>query len=243
MTATKPTRHGKPRPEPAQVEIVPDERRRWAEHDACFTPRPVARQQLTDLRTRFGLIGCRVLDLGAGSGAWCAEARDILRPSLIVAVEPRAEELPHLQRWADQVHTMDAATFHDFAASHGAIGAFDLVLGNPPWWCWPEIWRVGWSVLDRTGVLSFLGPSSWGHSHEAGEGREIFEQRAPLLQNRVARRVAYNGGRGTDNRKCSHWVWHRSRSGLLENGWVAHQLPDMGPNAYHWDRRPGTEDP
>jgi predicted RNA methylase len=105
--AAKPTRSGKPAPEPAQIalEHMVDERANWARHDACFTPRPVARQIVTELRTRFGLIGGRILDLGAGAGSFTAEIRDLLAPSLLVAVEPREAERPHLQRYANQVHT------------------------------------------------------------------------------------------------------------------------------------------
>lgn len=234
----RPRRH--PKAEPAQLAFVADERARWAEHDACFTPRPVVRQVLERLRDRFPhLVGGRVVDLGAGAGVWCSEARAVLRPELVVAVEPRQEERDHLRRWAHQVHTMTAQEFAEFADGHGAV--FDLVLGNPPWWCWPEIWTAGWDMLRPAGVLSFVGPSAWGHSHESGEGRQVFEEAAPLEQWRIARRVAYNGGRDTDNRKCSAWVWHRANSGTLANGWLAHQLPDMGPNAYHWTERPGTE--
>jgi hypothetical protein len=117
------------------------------------------------------------------------------------------------------------------------------VIGNPPWWCWPEIWRAAWELVGRRqGLVALLGPSTWGHSPEVSEGLDVFAEAAPILQLRVARRIAFNGGRGTDNRKCSAWVWRRGSSGRMENGWLACPLPDLGKDAYHWRVRPGTED-
>lgn len=248
-----PRQRRHPKAEPAQLAFVADERARWREHDACFTPRPVARQGVREVAIRAPVNeGMRVIDLGAGAGSIAAEVRANLRPSCLVAVEPRAEERCHLERHADIVEITTAQEYAAARADHVRLTStdfrplgFDLAIGNPPWWCWPEIFRAGWSLLAPHGVLAFLGPSTWGHSDESSEGREIFDAFAPVLQLRVARRVAYNGGRGTDNRKCSWWVWRKGYSDLVSvsKGWLAIPLPLLGPEDYHWRTRPGTETP
>lgn len=231
---------------PAQqlVPGVDDVRAEWAEHDACFTPGPVVRQGLAWLAPR--LPNDRrivMLDPCAGGGVFGQQARLELGSRVeIHGVEPRASESGAARHY-DRFARLRAQDLVSVPGRHGA----DLVVTNPPWWCWAEIFRACWPLVVPGGWLAVLGPSSWGHSDEPSEGVSVFDDEPPRVQLRIRGRVAFNGGRATDNRKCSWWIWRnvgargleaeRTRSG----GWWCENLPALTPAERSWVVRPGTE--
>jgi hypothetical protein len=216
---------------------VEDVRARWAEFDACFTPTPVARQLVERLKPMVR-SNPRVLDPCAGSGVFGMVAAD-LSPCHLVAIEPRDEELLALQRWYDDVHGGNAQDVCPQLLADEQ--EFDLIVTNPPWWCWGEIMRHAWQLLADDGVLALLGPSTWGHSDESSEFVDVFDEMPPIEQWRVRGRIAFNGGSSTDNRKCSLWLW-RMGAAADRDGWKCINLPALPVEARRWTVRPGTED-
>lgn len=225
----------------AQLELggMPDPRPRWAEYDACFTPPAVVEQLFVALRSivdvpRRG----RLLDPCAGAGVFGMVARRRLRAWEIVAVEPREEERAHLEQHYDTVVTGTAQAYGQ--AAHDSQ-FFDIVCTNPPWWCWGDIFDAVWPLVIEGGALALLGPSTWGHSDEASERIDVFERVTPAHQLRVRGRIAFNGSAGTDNRKCSWWLWRND--GVARDSWTTLTLPALPAEARRWTTRPGTETP
>jgi hypothetical protein len=218
-----------------QIEGIENERERWAEYDACFTPRSVVHQALSRLRSyvRLPKRHGRLLDPSAGAGVFGQVARAVFPCWNLVGIEPRVEERPYLEHHYDHVVCTTAQRFATDAPF------FDVVASNPPWWCWGEVFDAVWPLVLEGGVLAFLGPSTWGHSDEASECVDVFERVCPAYQWRVRGRIAFNGGSGTDNRKCSWWVF--VRDSIARTGWLTENLPALPPEARRWTTRPGTE--
>jgi hypothetical protein len=225
---------------------VPDVRARWAEHEAHFLPLAVAeqgawacREFLTDERP-----GMRILDVGAGSGSIGIGLRKVFPNAMLVAVEPREEELPHLQRNYDEVFV---GTIEDFAALQPRA-QFDLIISNPRWSMWGDIFNASLPLATPAGFLVFHGPSTWGHSDESSEYVSVFDTLPPVEQWRVRGRVAYNGNSATDNRKVSWWAFRKPdldsetrRATRRAHGWRCLNLPVLDTDARRWRVRPGTE--
>lgn len=221
-----------------QLEIAgaEDPRPEWAAHDACFTPEPVVAQGLQFLLAE-GVVakGCRVLDPCAGAGVFGKVVRRILEPTVLVGIEPRASEFPAVRRHYDVVAHAVAQSWCDASIDRQR---FDLVITNPPWWCWTEIFWAAAGMLARGGVIAFLGPSSWGHSDESSEGADAFDRWTPAMQLRIRGRIAFNGGSATDNRKCSWWVWGKGEN---PTDWMTRTLPALPVCDRRWSIRPGTD--
>jgi hypothetical protein len=215
---------------------IEDERARWAEFDACFTPAPVVVQfidtipKLVRLPTR-----ARTLDPSAGGGVFGKVIGEMRPDWHRTAVEPRDEEVPYLERNYDDYYVGTAQRFAESIVPE----PFDLAAGNPPWWCWGDIFDAVWPLVIEGGALALLGPSTWGHSDESSECIDVFERVCPAYQLRVRGRIAFNGGSSTDNRKCSWWVW--CNDGVARDSTTMITLPALPPEARRWSVRPGTE--
>jgi hypothetical protein len=225
---------------------VPDVRARWAEHEAHFLPLGVAQQGVEACRDFLGIDTEHpwILDVGAGSGSIGVALRKVFPNALLVAVEPREEELPHLLRHYDEVFI---GTIEDFAKLQPRA-LFDLAISNPRWSMWGDIFDATLPLVNASGFVVMHGPSSWGHSDETSEYVSVFDTLPPVEQWRVRGRVAYNGDSATDNRKVSWWAFRKPdldsetrRATRRAHGWRCLNLPALPVEARRWRVRPGTE--
>ena len=223
------------------IDGIEDDRARWAEHEACFLPLPVALQGVEAIREHLHVLDdAHILDLGAGAGSIGVALRQVFPAATIVACEPRDEEVSHLLPKYDEVIVGTARQLAALRAGRSARHDFDLVVSNPPWSIWGEVWECAWSMVRPGGYVVMHGPSTWGHSDESSEYIDVFDDCPPLQQWRVRGRVAYNGGAATDNRKVSWWVW-RMGAPKGVRGWWSINLPALEAEQRRWRVRPGTE--
>lgn len=241
MTAEARRRRANVCDQQVQIAGIESPRPRWAEFDACFTPAPVVVQGLRWLASRIvtdGPLPLKLLDCCAGGGVFGQQARIVFPTARLLGAEPRVEEVEHAARHYDEFWTCPA----DELVARVSPRSVDIVSTNPPWWCWGDIFDAVWPLVRLGGLLAFLGPSSWGHSDEQSECIEIFDRVPPIAQLRVRGRIAYNGGRATDNRKCSWWVFQKQwRAADPSAGWTTITLPPLDVEQRCWTVRPGTE--
>jgi hypothetical protein len=228
---------------------VPDVRARWAEHEAHFLPLAVAEQGAWACREFLTeeTPGMQILDVGAGSGSIGVGLRKVFPGAHLTAIEPRAEEAEHLQRHYDDVFI---GTVEDYYAKLAMVvdSSFDLIISNPRWSMWGDIFNASLPLAKPGGFLVFHGPSTWGHSDESSEYVSVFDVLPPREQWRVRGRVAYNGDSATDNRKVSWWAFRRPelnsetrQAAHRAHGWRCVNLPVLDGEARRWRVRPGTE--
>lgn len=213
-----------------------------------YTPRAVVRQGVGMARALCPQLVAirRFLDPSAGAGVFGSVVRELWPASdvLSIAIEPRAEEGPHLRRHHDAVY-LD--TFQACAEVPPG-SALDLIATNPKFGLWPEL--LTWSLgrLGERGVLLLYGLSNWGHSKEPSERADIFAKHPPLYQLRVGGRVRHRVGKNkkgkpycTDSRKYSWWLWDKSRPGVVGRHTTI-DLPQLMPHELRFTAVPGTED-
>jgi hypothetical protein len=229
------------------IACIPDVRARWAEHEAHFLPLAVALQGVEACRDNLSLEAddpLWILDVGAGSGSIGVALRKVFTKAMLVAVEPREEELPHLRRHYDEVFI---GTIEDFAKLQPRA-VFDLAISNPRWSMWGDIFDATMPLVKERRYCVMHGPSTWGHSDESSEYIGVFDERMPIEQWRVRGRVAYNGDSAVDNRKVSWWAWKQldpdepEWARRMRHGWRCITLPALPAEARRWRQRPGTEE-
>ena len=194
--------------------------------DLYRTPLGVVRQGLAEMAKLYPLLQRqpvpRIIDYGAGDGrfGWCAT--EVWPGPWMVASEVRTEEHEKLRGIYDDV-------VGDYRDAPGA-GQYDLALGNWPFSLWHKILPEAVAATNG-GMVATLGLSSWGHSTEPSEAREVFEAFPPSYQLRIQGRIMFLAGKGpggkrygSDNRKYSWWVWGLPRAG---QGWVCRNLPEI----------------
>lgn|GEM_PF-2537770 len=217
-----------------QRSILPEfdelaEHERLDEWEVWRTPLPVAMQPLRFCVDRAFIAWrpspLRILDPSAGCGVFGVAARHVWQRAELTAVEPRPEERPGLERIYDTVIT---SRFEDAALD----GPFDLIVTNPAFSTWGDVWEKAIGLLAPGGLLVLYLPSTMGHSDEPAERGDIFDRHPPIAQLRVIGRVAHRTGTnpktgkkyGRDNRKHSFWVW---RQGTCRGAWRTHNLPRL----------------
>lgn len=229
-----------------QIEGVEDVRARWAAFDACFTPEAIVEQGLQWAEWHSLIRVLRVLDPCAGAGVFGKVARRLWPDAMVVGNEPRREEHEHLLR---HYSTWEHETAQEFARVSLLTYPdlrYELIATNPPWGeCdaaanWGDIFDAVWPLVAECGLLMLLGPSTWGHSDESSECARVFDAHVPAYQLRIRGRIAFNGGSGTDNRKCSWWVW--CNDGVARDSTTMVTLPALPAEARRWTVRPGTEE-
>lgn len=250
----------------SQVEVfgAPEfDAERLRAHEVGLTPEPVTRQWL-EILARRRRSPVTILVPGAGSGVECKVAREIWPDAFIVAIEVRVEERAHLARFADRV------CIESFEAwLERPHPRFDLVVSNPPFSkARPRVVDgkvVTWiasrdQLLTEDGLLSLLMPNDFLDRTRV-EVEWLLQPdddghcpNAPIRHARIADRVGFYGGSGTDSNTHGWWNWMRSdhrgfggqRAGLrdLDSGgttWLTEQLPWLPGDQRRWRQRPGTE--
>lgn len=98
----------------------------------------------------------RILDVGANTGRWGRTARKLWPDAIITGVELQEQPQP------DGYDYWCAGTdFRDWKDDNP--GSFDLIVGNPPFYCAEELVRTALSLLSLDGALYFLLPTEFRH--------------------------------------------------------------------------------
>lgn len=197
-----------------------------------YTPTPVIHQGVEALKLVFELGNYQtILDPSAGSGAFGSVFREVFSGSRTKGMEMRAEEAWWLSRNYDQ---------YEISSFQVQKEKQSLIVTNPPFDRWTEIFIKSWKSLRRGGVLSFLGLTSWGSRSE--EGVELFKKYCPVVQMRIPGTVGFRGkGKGSDTRDYCWWAWKKSETLLGERMWVALNLPRLEAKDRTWVVPPGKE--
>lgn len=207
------------------------ERRRWREHDAWFTPGDVAEQVLRGVAD-LGVAPATILDLGAGAGVWGQRAAFVWPAARRRAVELRAEERPHLERW---YHEVSIGDFRDMAPP-----AVDLVIGNFAFHLMIE--KLRWA-LERARWALTIVPAGFGAEERA---EQLLLTAPPSDALRLSGRIAFldiavdgTTRAGTDFQHHEALLWRRDRAPGV--GWHTHLLPPLPASSRRWLVRPGEE--
>lgn len=233
----------------SQINLIdaPLDPRRLKAYGAYWTPPSVVFQGLAWLRQTMKVRAPRYcLDPCAGAGVFGMVGRLVWPESRWTAVEPRDEELEHLNRWYDDVHptTLGRAIGEDFGGdgpTHGITRmheAWDLIVTNPPFalaaqivdWLVPALWAEG-------GTLALYLPTQW--CQEERGGLAVVQKYTPAAVARIAGRVQHMSKSGTDRIGYAWFVWTRSPAPF----WRGFQLPELPRDQLRWRTRPGTQTP
>jgi hypothetical protein len=194
----------------------------------------------------------RVLDVGAGYGAWSSEMRRLAQrqgwPVHITGVELKAERERYLRRWCDEVwiDDWDPGSRPASAGEGPCLWQGDLAIGNPPFdeltgpkgakrppeECMPAVLlRHAPAVLLLHTQQAFLkseaGRASWRHT-------------PPAASWLVPGGVKFRGPHvGADSRCYEVTLWLRDHTGPCS----VYMLDDMSAADRQWVVPPGTEQP
>jgi hypothetical protein len=197
----------------------------------------------------------RVLDVGAGYGAWSSEMRRLAQrqgwPVQITGVELKAERERYLRRWCDEVRIGDWQAVlgrgRDVAClASSYLPSVDLAIGNPPFdeitgpkgakrppeECMPAV------LLRHAPAVLLLHTQQAFARSEAG--RASWRHTPPAASWIVPGNVGFRGpGQGNDTRCYQVTLWLRDHTGPCS----VYMLDDLPPSARSWSVPPGTEEP
>lgn len=224
----------------ATLDVGPDPRERWAEHEADFTPEPVVRQGLGWLRE---LYDCRrFLDPCAGAGVFGKVASDLWHSlptnGLSWALEPRLEEKRVLKR---HYHEVDCSTYQEAYRAGFDDEPWDVIATNPPFSEFANLVRGSLPLLAPEGVLMLLGRSAV--MQRGAEKVALCLDEPPTYELRIAGAIGFRGpGHNADSWCYSWWIWceEERRKGRAPR-WTTIQLPMLSAADRRWKVRPGTE--
>ncbi len=215
-------------------EPEPDEER-LREHEADFTPLPVARHCLrraSELRIQdFDSWYGRILDPCAGAGVWCQAARAEYDVSHVMAVEAREEEHQYLRAHADDI------VIGDYLETdvRGRGFRFDLGVANPPF---SRFFAFVEKMLDDCQEAAVFAPIDVKMRSE--EGAKAWEKLSRYLDSVfvVPGPIYFRGpGENADFRTYALHVFNRCRVVNPE----FHVLDWLPSHDRKWVTRPGTE--
>jgi hypothetical protein len=239
------------------------------ERDADYTPMPVALACLraalpralahaAKLRDPTAPAKIRVLDVGAGAGAWSRAAVSIYQAITgdgrgdlkITAVELDEREHPHLERVADRVIIGDYTTAIRRKGPYAKRPAFDIAIGNPPF----SLLRAQDGDVERSmpaqllevapAVALFSRLATWSKDKP---GVSVRRKYPPAFVWEVPGSIRFRapGSRdpktgklyGADQHSYAVFLWLRGHTGPT----VVDMLPDLTAAERRWVTRPGTE--
>lgn len=245
-----------------QLSLIDDGHVEKLERERAFeldrTPGPVCHQGLL-----WGLDNIRVttndyapptmIDIGAGSGVFGQQIRKIARVpgngvrshSLrCIAIEPREEERPWLERHYDEAHQ---CRFSEYLENE-RVPEHAWCASNPAFSIFPTIVR---ELVPRLELVLLYGSIAWGCSEE---GAELFAEYPPIACARVIGRVHHRGpginpasitkdcpeGKpwGADQRDNCWWLWKRGNRSRV---WTTENLAPLTSDQRRWTIPPGQE--
>lgn len=202
---------------------------RLREHEADFTPYPIARQCVGALAG----IGVaknvrRVVDPCAGAGVWCQAARAEWSDAFVHGVELRAEEREHLEQNAD------ACTIGDFLSVR--VPHCDLVITNPPFSLFESVVDKGLRIARWVCLYAPIDIVLRAKDRAAWLRRNAEYMVAMLV---TPGPIGFRGpGTSSDFRAYGLWVFSSSSTG--DHRWGTVLLPMLEGHERKWLTRPGT---
>lgn len=179
--------------------------------DIFYTPPQVVSYCLARLLVGHG-VGSpdRVLDAGAGMGAWGQVMRELHDAVRLTGVEYRIVEPPPV--WYGTWITGDFKT-----CRLPNDGEYNLVMGNPPFNQAEAFVRRAWSATVQGGYVSFLLRLAFlegGH-----RGKNFWPKYPPKHVDVLVNRPSFTGG-GTDMAAYALFTWQKGYEGQATIDWL-----------------------
>lgn len=195
-----------------------------------YTDKPLPRRYKNDLyptpldfcRTSLNMLGqfkcTRVLDPGAGLGAWGKAVKEKYAEPWVHHENGNAIISPVTLTGVDIDDKLAESKYYDnwIKADYLKLKTndkFDLIVGNPPYSHAEEFVRKSFDLLDETGVIMFLLRLAFLESQERWNG--LWQTNRPTIVYVSPRRLSFTGNRKSDNTAYGLFVWH-SVGGYLQ---------------------------
>jgi hypothetical protein len=241
--------------------------------DADYTPMAIARECVRAAMPRAlahaalhrspgAPATIRVLDVGAGGGAWSRAAVDVYRAISggsrsdvhVTAVELDGRERPHLERVADRVIIGDWTRALERAGAFAGPREYDVVIGNPPF----SLLRAQGGSVEKSmpaqllqvapAVALFSRLATWSKDRP---GVSVRRKYPPAFVWEVPGSVKFRApgagafdpktGKfklyGADQHSYAVFLWLRGHTGPT----TCELLRDFTAEERRWTVRPGTE--
>jgi hypothetical protein len=190
----------------------------------------------------------QILDPGAGAGPWGQAARKIWPVASIYGVEVRDTPKPEgYSFWFAKYGYIPISTprlplgpFKDDKARvralkkyeadlwvsqqpvwSAATGAYDLIIGNPPYEYAEEFVRQSLRYLAPTGRIVFLLRLAFLESQERGVG--LWREHPPYRVLTCSKRPSFTGNGKTDSAAYAVYYWKHGHQGDFVGGWISYQ--------------------
>lgn len=183
-------------------------------HDFYATDPAFCKQAVAQLRLQDFYSGARnhfetpqVLDPGCGTGVWGQAILDRWPHAVVDGVEIRNVDRPQGYRYlyGGDFRLMD----------HGLD--YDLILGNPPYYCAEAFVHVGLANLNENGRLFYLLPLRFLEGKARMKG--LFRKTPPRTV-QVVGRVSFSGDKRTNATAYALYTWQRGWSGDTQLTWL-----------------------
>lgn len=152
----------------------------------------------------------RVLDPGAGSGAWGQIARDFFPMTYLTGCELRdVPKPPDYNEWL----------VGDFTKLYeGLFPTFHLIMGNPPFSLAEEFVKVGMPLLHKGGHLIFLLRLAFLEGQR--RRNDLYRVTPPKAVWVCSKRPSFQEDGKTNATAFAAFVWQQGYEGPTEVGWL-----------------------